>query len=98
MAKKIVNIPDTKPPMQIVGTNNTLNIITDIQNINIKGKNYNCRLVSVSKDLEILPKWVNGIEYFNWIYKFKISECNFKYISFHLGYNDEVLKTDITKQ
>ena len=98
MAKKTVNITDTKPPMQIVGTNNTLNITTDIQNINIKGKDYNCRLVSVSKDLEVLPKWVNGIEYFNWIYKFKINECNFKYICFHLGYNDEVLKTDTTKQ
>ena len=98
MAKKTVNITDTKPPMQIVGTNNTVNITTDIQNINIKGKDYNCRLISVSKDLEVLPKWVNGIEYFNWIYKFKLFECDFKYILFTLGYENQIIKTEITSQ
>lgn len=94
MAKKIVNIPDTKPPMQIVGKNNCLNIISDIQNINIKGKDYNCRLISISKNLDVLPKWIDKIERFNWIYKFKIFDCEFKYILFHLGYNDEIIKTE----
>ena len=94
MAK--VNIPDTKPPMQIIGKNNILNVITDIQNINIKGKDYNCRLISVSKDLEALPKWIDKVERFNWIYKFKIFECEFKYIYFTLGYENQILKTDTT--
>jgi len=106
MAKAKVNIPDTKPPMQIIGKNNTLRVINDIQNINIKGKDYNCRLISVSKDLEVLPKWIDKVETinkiekvykvecFNWIYKFKIFECEFKYILFTLGYENQIMKTE----
>ena len=98
MAKKKVNIPDTKPPMQIIGKNNTLNVVNDIQNINIKGKDYKCRFISVSKDLEVLPKWIDKVERFNWIYKFKIFECEFKYIYFTLGYENQIIKTDTTSQ
>jgi hypothetical protein len=94
MAKKIVNIPDTKPPMQIIGKNNTLNVVNDIQNINIKGKDYNCRLISVSKCDEVLPKWIDKVECFNWVYKFKIFECEFKYIFFTLGYENQIINTD----
>ena len=97
MAKKKENIPDTNPPMQIIGKNNTLNVVNDIQNINIKGKDYKCRLISVSKDLEVLPKWIDKVERFNWIYKFKIFECEFKYILFTLGYDDQIIKTDTTR-
>jgi hypothetical protein len=92
--KKIVNIPDTKPPMQIIGKNNTLNVNLEVQDINIKGKDYKCRLISVSKDLEVLPKWIDKVECYNWIYKFKIFECEFKYILFTLGYENQIIKTD----
>ena len=96
MAKAKVNIPDTKPPMQIIGKNNTLNVINDIQNINIKGKDYKCRLISVTKCDEAKSKWIDKVECFNWIYKFKIFECEFKYILFTLGYENEIIKTDTT--
>lgn len=98
MAKKKENIPDTKPPMQIIGKNNILKVINNIQNINIKGKDYNCRLISVSKDLEVLPKLIDKVECFNWVYKFKIFECEFKYILFTLGYENQIIKTDTTNQ
>lgn len=98
MAKKKENIPDTKPPMQIIGKNNTLIVINDIQNINIKGKDYNCRLISVTKCDEVKSKWIDKVECFNWIYKFKIFECEFKYILFTLGYENQIIKTDITSQ
>lgn len=98
MAKKKENIPDTKPPMQIIGKNNTLNIVNEIQNINIKGKDYKCRLISVTKCDEVKSKWIDKVECFNWIYKFKIFECEFKYILFTLGYENQIIKTDITSQ
>lgn len=94
MAKKIVNIPDAKPPMEIIGKNNTLKVINDIQNINIKGKDYNCRLISVTKCDEIKSEWIDKVEFFNCVYKFKILECEFKYIFFTLGYKNEIIKTE----
>ena len=97
MAKKIVNISDTKPPMQIIGKNNTLNVNLEIQDINIKSKDYKCRLVSVTKNEYFNPKWINEIECFNWIYKFKLFECEYKYILFYLGYQNEITKTEPIK-
>lgn len=97
MEKKIVNIPDTKPPMQIIGKNNTLNVNLEIQDINIKSKDCKCRLVSVSKNEEVNHKWIDKVECYNWIYKFKVFECEYKYILFYLGYENEITKTEPIK-
>ena len=97
MANKKVNIPDTKPQMQIIGKNNTLNVNLEVQDINIKGKDYKCRLVSVSKNEEFNPKWIDKVECYNWIYKFKVFKCEYKYILFYLGYENEITKTEPIK-
>ena len=99
MAKAKVNIPDTNPPMQIIGKNNILNVVNDIQNINIKGKIYKCRLISVSKDLEVLPKWIDKVECFHWIYKFEYLNFTEKGFSIEIDYNDNIIKfTNTTSQ
>lgn len=97
MAKKIVNIPDTKPPMILSGKNNDLKVILENQPIKIKGNEYICRLVSVSKIEEAGSKWIDKVECFNWLYKFKVFDCEFKYILITVDYDDKIIKTEPIK-
>jgi hypothetical protein len=92
--KKIVNIPDAKPPMILKGKNNNLKVILEKQSINIKGTNYECRLISVTKIEEIPSKWINKVECFNWLYKFKVFSCNFNYVLITIDYDDNIIKTE----
>lgn len=67
MAKKIVNIPDPHPPMKLIGKNNTLLVNFEIQELNGK----QCQLHSTTKNQHVNSIWVNGVEKFHWIFKFK---------------------------
>lgn len=94
MAKKIVNIPDSKPPMILSGKNNDLKVILENQIIKIKGIDYDCRLISVTKIEEIPSKWINKVECFNWLYKFKLFGCKIKYVLITIDYDDKIIKTE----
>jgi len=67
MAKQIKNIPDTKHPMQLEDKEYTLLVNFEIQEINGK----QCKLHSTTKNQHVNSIWVNGVEKFHWIYKFK---------------------------
>jgi len=67
MAKGNENIPDPNPPMKLIGKNNTLLVTLETQEINGK----QCQLKSTTKNLHVNSIWVNGVEKFHWIYKFK---------------------------
>ena len=84
--KKKVNIPDTKLPLKLVGKNNTLLVNNEVQDFN----NKKCKLHSTTKNQHVNPIFINGIEKFHWIFKFKYL-CGGGF-TIEIDYNDNIVK------
>jgi len=87
MAKeKIKNIPDPNPPMKLIGKNNTLFVNFQIQELNGK----KCKLHSTTKNQHVNSIFINGIEKYHWIFKFKYL-CGGGF-SIEIDHNDNIVK------
>lgn len=86
MAKKKVNIPDPNQPMKLICKNNTLLVTLEVQDFN----NKKCKLHSVTKNQHVNSIWVNGVEKFHWIFKFKYL-CGGGF-TIEIDYNDNIVK------
>ena len=84
--KKKVNIPDPNQPMKLIGKNNTLLVTNEIQELNGK----KCKLKYTTKNQHVNSIWVNGVENFHWIFKFKYL-CGGSF-TIEIDYNDNIVK------